>query len=140
MSTTESTDLIAYDQALFPDLLDQDPEAVRLRFAKRYMAAETIEDLFNVLEGNLSRDLVGRKIRISEVAWAPFASDRGIIPNGICTAADLKTGELLEFATTSEALTLFLRRAQMIGALPVDVQITESKTRSGNTALNFARA
>lgn len=132
-----STDLVQYDQALFPTLLDQDPEAVRERFARRFMAAETLQDLFDVLGGNTSKDLVGKRVQISAVAWAPYESDRGIIPLAICTAADVETGEVLEFATTSEALTMFIRRAELIGALPFNARIAAKKTRSGQTALNF---
>ena len=137
--TPTGTELVAYDQALFPTLLDQDPEAVQLRFAKRFMAAETVDDLFDVLEGNTSKSMVGRRLQVREVAWAPYESDRGVIPLAICTAADLGTGEIVEFATTSAALTMFIRRAEIIGGLPFDAKIAAKKTRSGQTALNFER-
>lgn len=134
------TELEPYNHALFPDLLSQDPAAVRERFARRFMAAESIDDLFNVLEGTTSKDMVGRVVTVEQVSWAPFQSDRGLIPLAICKAADATTGEVLEFATTSEALTMFIRRAEVIGALPFTAQIKAQKTRGGNTALNFARA
>lgn len=137
--SSESTDLVAYDQALFPSLVDQDPAAVRERFAKRFMAAESLDDLFSVLEGSTSKDMVGKKVRITSVGWAPFESDRGIIPLAICAAADVDTGEAFEFATTSEALTMFIRRAEVIGAMPFDARIASKKTRSGQNALNFER-
>ena len=132
-------ELIAYDPAIFPDLINQDPREVAARFAKRFMAAETIDDLFNVLDGNTSQSLVGRRVQIRAVAWAPYQSDAGIIPLAVCDAADVETGEALEFATTSQALTMFVRRAELIGALPFNARITETKTRSGQTALNFER-
>lgn len=138
--STESTELVAYDRDLFPTLLDQDPEAVRARFAARFMAAETIDDLFAVLQGSTSKDMVGKRVQIVSVAWAPFESDRGVIPLAICNAADVETGEAFEFATTSEALTMFIRRAEMVGALPFNARITSKKTRSGNNALNFEPA
>lgn len=134
-----STEIVEYDRALFPTLLDQDPQAVRERFAKRYMAAETIDDLFSVLEGNTSQAMIGRKLRVNAVAWAPYESERGIIPLAICTAADLDTGEVVEFATTGESLTMFIRRAELIGALPFDAKIAQKRTRSGQAALNFER-
>lgn len=136
----KSAELIAYDPGLFPALLDQDPAAVSERFAKRFGAAKTLDDLFNVLEGNTSKDLVGRTVTVSDVAWAPFESDRGIIPLAICTAADAATGEVMEFATTSEALTMFIRQAEIIGELPFTARITSRRTASGREALNFARA
>jgi hypothetical protein len=138
MSDTK-TEIVAYDHKLFPQLLDQDPEAVRERFAKRFMAAESVADLFDVLEGSTSQGMVGRRLQINGVTWAPYESDRGIIPLAICDAADLETGEIVEFATTSEALTMFIRRAELIGGLPFDARIASKKTRSGQTALNFER-
>jgi hypothetical protein len=134
-----STDVVAYDKALFPDLLAVDPASIRERFARRFMAAETLEQLFDVLSGNTALKLVGRRLEIEQVAWAPFESDRGIIPNAICQAVDLETGEVIEFATTSEALTMFIRRAEVVGAMPFKVKIASVKTKGGNTALNFER-
>ena len=138
--TDKSVEIVAYDPAIFGNLVDQDPAAVSARFAERFMRAETVDDLFNALEGNTSKNLVGKRMQITAVSWAPFESDRGIIPNAICTAADVETGEVFEFATTSEALTLFIRRAELIGALPFNARIAEKRTRSGQTALNFERA
>jgi hypothetical protein len=134
-----SMDIVEYNRDLFPALLDQDPRAVRERFAKRYIQAQTIDDLFDVLEGNTSQAMIGRKLRVSAVAWAPYESERGIIPLAILTAADMDTGEVLEFATTGESLTMFIRRAELIGALPFEAKIASKRTRSGQTALNFER-
>lgn len=133
-------DLELYDRSLFPDLLSQEPDEVNARFARRFMAAESIEDLFDVMEGKLAQSLIGRRLTIEQVAWAPYESDRGVIPLAIVQSTDVETSEALEFATTSMALTMFLRRAQIIEALPFHAKITSTKTRSGQTALNFARA
>lgn len=132
-------EVIAYDPAIFPDLISQDPAEVRERFTARFMRAETLDDLFNVLQGSTSQDLVGKRVQIRGVAWAPYMSDDGIIPLAICDAADVETGEALEFATTSQMLTTFIRRAELIDALPFNARITETKTRSGQNALNFER-
>lgn len=134
-----STDVALYNEALFPQLLDQDPEAVMARFADQFLKAESIDDLFSVLDGNSSKDMIGRKVRLNRVKWAPYESDRGIIPNAIVDAIDLDSGEVLEFATTSGMLTMFIRRAELIGALPFEARISGKKTRSGQTALNFER-
>ncbi len=139
MAASTSTEVVAYDPALFPNLLDQDPQAVRDRFAKRFMAAESIDDLFSVLEGNTTKSLIGKSLRITGVAWAPFESDRGVIPNAICEAVDLGTGEVLEFATTGEQCVLFIRRAELIDAIPFEARIVSKKTRNGYSALNFER-
>lgn len=133
------TDVVLYDRDLFPELLDQDPREVNARFARRFAQAQTIEDLFNVMEGNSSQTLIGRKVQINGVQWAPYEADDGIIPLAICEAIDLETGEVIEFATTSSACTMFIRRAELIGALGFQAKITSKKTRSGNTALNLSR-
>jgi hypothetical protein len=138
--TTQETGLVAYDTAVFPDLLDQDPDAVRQRFAARFAKAETLDDLFSVLEGTLSKDLIGHTLQIRKVSWAPFESDRGIIPLAVCEAIDQGTGEVTEFATTGESLVLFIRQAELINEIPFTARIAGKKTRSGMTALNFERA
>ena len=116
-----------------------DPGDVMGRFADRFKKAETLDDLFDALEGNLSRSLVGHKVRIQSVQWAPYQSDRGITPLAICAATDLTTGEEIEFATTGGVLTMFIRRAELIGAIPFDAKIVGKKTDGGQTALNFER-
>jgi len=135
----DNTEVVLYDQALFPTLLDQDPEEVSARFTERFMRAESLDDLFNVLEGNSSKDMIGRTVKIEKVAWAPYESDRGVIPNAICTGVDMDSGEVIEFATTGDMLVKFIRRAELIGQLPFTATITGKKTRRGRTALNFAR-
>lgn len=128
-----------YDRALFPDLLNQDPDEVAKRFASQFMRAESIDDLFDVLEGQNSRSMIGKTLQLNGVQWAPYESDRGVIPLAIIDALDLETGEVIQFATTSQMLTLFMRRAEIIGALGFRAKIVEKKTRSGNMALNFQR-
>jgi len=132
--------VVLYDRSLFPALIDQDPRAVQARFAARFAKAETIEDLFGVLKGTSSQDLVGRTVEIISVEWAPYESDDGIIPLAVCNAVDVATGEVQEFATTAASLTVFIRRAEVIGAMPFRARITEKLTRSGQKALNFEQA
>ena len=131
--------VVAYDHALFPELLSTDPGDVMGRFAERFQKAETLDDLFDALEGNLSRSLIGHKVRIDSVQWAPYQSDRGVVPLAICQAVDLTTGEETEFATTGGVLTMFIRRAELIGAIPFDAKIVGKRTAGGQTALNFER-
>lgn len=132
-------EIVLYDTALFPALLDQDPAEVQARFARRFVAAETLDDLFDVLEGNNSKGMVGRRVQVDSVNWAPYESDQGVIPLAIVTAIDLDSGEVIEFATTSGMLVLFIRRAEIIGQLGFQARVTEKVTRSGRKALNFER-
>ena len=133
------TQIEAYNHALFPDLLQTDPESVMVRFAERFQKAETLDDLFDALESNLSRSLINHKVRIQSVQWAPYQSDRGIIPLAICRADDLTTGEETEFATTGRVMTMFLRRAEILNCIPFEAKIVGKKTANGQTALNFER-
>jgi hypothetical protein len=132
-------ELVQYDPSLFPTLQEQDPAEVAARFARRFEQAENLDDLFNVLQGNSSKTMVGRSIEILEVAFVPYESDHGVIPNAICQAADIDTGELLEFATTGQMTTMFLAKVVALNILPVQVKIVEKKTRGGRSALNFER-
>ena len=124
----------------FPEIMNVDPAAVADRMAKRVMSATNLDELFDSLSGSTSDALVGRSFHILGVAWQPFESERGVIPNAIVDAADIKTGESREFATTGRMLVAFLRKAQLLNLFPFDVRIVEKTTRSGQKALNFERA
>jgi hypothetical protein len=136
---TPSTELVAYDPQLFPALREQDPREAQARIAARFVKAETLDDLFNVLEGRASKDMVGRRLEVHGVSWAPYQSDEGTIPLAIVNAVDVDTGELVEFATTGRMLTMFIAKAELIDALPFKARITSVKTRQGRDALNFER-
>ena len=143
--TTETEEVISgevvpYDTSLFPELRWQDPERMGERLAKRFAQAGNLEDLFAVLSGNNTQGMVGRRVEIQAVDWLAYESDRGVIPNAVCDAVDIESGELLEFATTSGACTMFIRRAELLGLLPVKVKIVEKVTKTGNRALNFEPA
>lgn len=134
-----TTDVVLYDPNLFPELRWQDPLEANSRFAARFERAENLDDLFGVLSGNSTQNMVGRRIEIREVDWIAYQADQGVIPNAICLAADIDSGELLEFATTSGMCTMFIRKAELLGLLPIRVKIVEKVTKSGNRALNFER-
>lgn len=141
-----SVEVVLYDKALFPELRWQDPQEANARFVARFNQAETLDDLYNVLSGANTQGLIGRKFQILDVDFVAYQADDGIIPNALCLGADLDSGEVLQFATTSGQPTMFLGRARLLGLLPAEegkervlVKITETKTRSGNTAINFDR-
>ena len=136
---TSSMDVVLYDHELFPDLRWQDPQETESRFAGRFKRAETLDDLFSVMSGNSTQTMIGRRLEIQEVDFVAYQADDGVIPNAICLAADIDSGEVLEFATTSGFCTKFLRKAQLLGLLPVKVKITSTLTRSGQNALNFEK-
>jgi len=127
----------------FPGIQSVDPEAVAQRMAKRVQSADTLDDLFDSLTGKSSDQLVGKRYEFREVAWQPYEATRDgetkVIPLALCEVVDLDTGEADEFVTTAFMLTQFLRRAQVIGALPFRAKIVEKTTRSGQSALNFER-
>ena len=134
-----TSDVVLYDPNLFPELRWQDPLEANSRFAARFERAENLDDLFGVLSGNSTQNMVGRRIEIQDVDWIAYQADQGVIPNAICLAADIDSGEVLEFATTSGMCTMFIRKAELLGLLPVRVKIVEKVTKSGNRALNFER-
>lgn len=134
-----TTDVVLYDPNLFPELKWADPLDAEKRFAARFDRAENLDDLFNVLEGKNTQNMIGRRVEIREVEWQAYQADQGVIPNGICLAVDIDSGEVLEFATTSGMCTKFIRKAELLGLLPVKVKIVEKTTKDGNRALNFER-
>lgn len=132
-------DVVLYDHELFPDLKWADPQDFEQRSADRFKRAGSVDDLFDVMSGTNSKSMVGRKLEIGAVDFQAYQADQGVIPNAICQAVDLDTGEVLEFSTTSGFCTKFLRMVELMGQLPVKVKITETTTRSGQKALNFER-
>ena len=123
----------------FPGIRDVDPDAVARRMSDRVMRAQSLDELFDSLSGSTSDALVGKSFRLFGVAWQPFETEKGVIPNAIVEAADIRTGESREFATTARMLVAFLRRAKVLNPFPFDVRIVEKLTRSGQKALNFER-
>lgn len=123
----------------FPEIREVDPEAVAARMAARVQKAANLDELFDSLSGNSSDTLIGKAFEFTAVEWQPYESAKGIIPMAVCTATNLDTGEEEEFITTGGMLVQFLRRAQVLGALPFSARIVEKKTRSGQSALNFER-
>lgn len=115
------------------------PETTLARMGARYDKADTLDDLFDALEGSTSKMLVGRKFNFLRVSWQPYESDKGVIPQAVCEVVDLDSGEDDEFVTTAYMLVRFLRRAQVIGALPFAARIVAKRTKRGQTALNFER-
>lgn len=123
----------------FPEIREVNPDDVAARMAARVQKAANLDELFDSLEGNSSDALVGKSFEFSAIAWQPYESQKGIIPMAVCTAVNLDTGEETEFVTTGGMLVHFLRRAQVLGALPFSARIVEKTTRSGQKALNFER-
>jgi hypothetical protein len=141
-----STDVVLYDQTLFPELRWQDPNEVNARFAARFGTAKNLEDLYDASGGGSIKNLVGETIQLLDVAFVAYQADDGVIPNGLAIAANVKTGEVVQFACTAMQPNMFMARAVTLGLLPqkdgsapVTVRVTESKTRNGHTAVNFDR-
>jgi hypothetical protein len=83
--------------------------------------------------------MIGRKVEIVEAEFYAYQADDGVIPNAVCQAVDIGSGEVLEFATTSGFCTAFLKKAQLLGLFPVRVKVTETLTKGGNKAINFEK-
>jgi hypothetical protein len=132
-------DVVLYDHRLFGELKWQDPQDMGRKLGERMNRAKSLDDLFGVLEGSSTKNMIGRKVEILEVDFYAYQADEGVIPNGICQAVDIDTGEVLEFATTSGFCTAFLKKAQLLELFPVKVKITETLTRSGQKAINFEK-
>jgi len=136
---TSSQELDVYSPALLAMCEQQDPAQVLKRFARRFEQAETIDDLFDALQGTNSQMLIGKKLEVRSVEWAPYQAERGTIPLAIVQGFDLDDGNELEFATTAGMLCLFLFKWQAIGGKPFQARIEGKKTNSGQVALNFVR-
>lgn len=131
--------MVLYDVTLFGQLKWQDPQDMGRKIGERMNRATSVDELFTVLEGSNTQGLIGRKVEILGADFYAYQSEEGVIPNAICQAADIATGEVLEFATTSGFCTAFLRKVQLLNGFPVQVKVTETLTRSGQKAINFEK-
>ena len=107
---------------------------------QRLMAAGSVDELFDAFQGQSSDTLVGKSFEILSVAWQPYRSQRGIIPQAVVEAINLATGEVEEWVTTAKMPVTFLLRVWQLQAFPFKTRITEKTTTSGQKALNFERA
>lgn len=135
----DDTGVLENLKAAFPNIAENDSSEASARIAQRMLKAESVDDLFDVLDGNSSDKLVGKSLTINGVTWQLYKSDRGDIPQAVVDAVDKSTGEVTEFVTTGGMLVYFLRRVEMLGKFPFDAKITEKTTKRGNKALNFER-
>lgn len=115
------------------------PEEVSNRIASRVMGAGSLDELFDVWEGQASRDLAGRSFEIRSIEWGWYQADTGEIPLAVVDAVDLKTGEETTWPTTARNLVTFLWKAEEMDALPFEARIVGETTKSGRTVLRFAR-
>lgn len=134
-------DVISLDefQREFGAMQIADAGAVTKRLEARYDKAENLDDLFDALDGSSSQDLVGKKFRFMGVAWQRYDSDRGAVPQAVCSVVDLASGQEDEFVTTGGMLVRFLANAKRLDVFPFDAKIVEKTTKRGNKALNFER-
>jgi hypothetical protein len=143
LSPSESAELQALE-SFFPGITSVSPDDVAQRMGDRMMSSETLDDLFDALQGSNSKSQVGKTFEFHDVAWQPYeaARDGGekvIIPLAVCDVVNVATGEVEEFISTGEMVVKFLRRAQQLGAFPFKARIEGKTTRSGQTALNLVR-
>lgn len=140
----DDKDIEAYSPKLLSLCREQDPQEVVKRFARRFDKANTLDELFDVLQGTNSQQLVGKVLDMRGVEWAPYQAKRPsgeevTIPLAIVAAFDLEDGAEMEYATTSTMLCMFLYKVSLIDAFPFQAKIVGKKTNSGQVALNFER-
>lgn len=116
-----------------------DPETIAQAVVNRVMASETVEQMFDVWEGETSDKLVNRVFTILDAEWGWYDSETGPIPLAMVNAVNKETGEVTVFPTTSRNLTAFIFNAQERHLLPFTARIIGEHTRSGRTALRFGR-
>lgn len=119
---------------------ERDIEQITHDMGERLFAATNLDELFDALQGNNSQKMVGKTITIHSVEWDEYEADTGAIPLAVVTYTEGDSDETDEFATTGFMATRFLRKAELLGAMPFKARIEGKKTRSKNIALNFVRA
>lgn len=136
LTEKEATDIVA---AAFPDT-ERDVEAVQAKMAARLWESESLDELFDSLQGKTSDKLVGKVIEVQSLDWDTYESaDRGPIHCVTVSGKDVANGEEIEFWTSGYMVVRFLRKAELLHLLPFKARVEGKKTRSGQTALNLVR-
>ena len=118
---------------------ERDPRQVQRDILGRMAGATSIDELFAVHDGDDSRRLEGKRLRVLSVEWDIYEADDGPVPLAHVKANDLEDGSDLPFRTTASNLCGFLAVCEQNGWLPQDVKIEGSTARSGNRVLHFTR-
>jgi hypothetical protein len=102
-----------------------DPEQIQRAILERLMTAETVEQVLREDETVATKQLVGKKLRVTDARVMQSSFEGGLGVYLIADAIDLDTGELIVVNTGATKIVGQLIRLKQKGWLPVDVTIKE---------------
>jgi len=117
-----------------------DPLAVQRKIVDRIFKAQTVDEVFEVYEGDATSALANKVFTVLEVSFAPYESEHGVIPMAHVDGTLEGDGEITSWRTTSTSIVAMLAKLHALQAFPLKVRIVGSKTRGNFTAYHLEKA
>lgn len=120
-------------------VVDEDPEESARRIIARTLNAKSVEELWDTGVVH-AKDCVGRAFRLNDVEWRNSDIDPeegGLRVFAVMHAAFLDTGESAVITCGAAGVVTRLIKLSEFDALPIDVAIRATKTKSGYTVFDL---
>ena len=116
-----------------------DPLAVQRKIVDRIFKAQTVDEVFEVYEGDATSALANKVFTVLEVSFAPYESEHGVIPMAHVDGTLEGDGEITSWRTTSTSIVAMLAKLHALQAFPLKVRIVGSKTRGNFMAYHLEK-
>ena len=117
-----------------------DPLAVQRKIVDRIFKAQTVDEVFEVYAGDATAALENKVFNILEVSFAPYESERGVIPMAHVDGLLEGTDEITSWRSTSTSIGAMLAKLHQLEAFPLKVRIIAAKTQGGFKAYHLEKA
>ena len=117
-----------------------DPLTVQRKIVDRIFKATTVDEVFEVYAGDATAALENRVFNVLEVSFAPYESERGVIPMAHVDGLPEGTDEITSWRSTSTSIVAMLAKLHYLQAFPLKVRIVAAKTQGGFKAYHLEKA
>jgi hypothetical protein len=117
-----------------------DSLAVQRKIVDRIFKASNVDEVFEVYAGDATAALENKVFNILEVSFAPYESERGVIPMAHVDGTLEGDGEITSWRSTSTSIVAMLAKLHQLQAFPLKVRIIAAKTQSGFKAYHLEKA
>jgi hypothetical protein len=137
---TNLPDAVLANDDRIPIDWNTDPLAVQRKIVDRIFKASTVDEVFEVYAGDSTAALRNKVFTVLEVSFAPYESERGVIPMAHVDGTLEGDGEITSWRTTSTSIVAMLAKLHALQAFPLKVRIVGNPTRGNFTAYHLEKA
>jgi len=117
-----------------------DPLAVQRKIVDQIFKATTVDQVFGIYAGDATASMENRVFNVLEVSFAPYESERGVIPMAHVDGLLEGTDEITSWRTTSTSIVAMLAKLHYLQAFTLKVRIVAAKTQGGFKAYHLEKA